>query len=110
MAHEHHQELIQALHDCSLHCNICFDECLNDTEHLDMLSNAIRLARDCADTCAFTEQAVARNSQFHVRLAGYCAEVCDTCADECEKHGHHDHCMRCAEACRRCAEACRTIA
>jgi hypothetical protein len=38
-----------------------------------------------------------------------CAEVCDDCAAECEKH-EHDHCQACAGACRKCADECRKMA
>ena len=32
MAHEQHQELIQALHDCAAECNHCFDACLQEED------------------------------------------------------------------------------
>lgn len=110
MAHEKHQELIQALHDCSAECNHCFDACLQE-EDVKMMAQCIRLDRECADICALLEQAISRNSPFVSELAAVCAKICDACGDECAKHAdHHDHCRRCAEACRRCAEACRSIA
>jgi flavoprotein len=34
-----------------------------------------------------------------------CVEMCERCADECEKHPH-DHYKACALACRKCAELC----
>ncbi|AQQ53351.1 four-helix bundle copper-binding protein [Planococcus lenghuensis] len=107
MAHEHHQEILDALHQCLVDCNICFNECLNDKEHADHLTDAIRLARDCADTCSFAEQLVTRNSQFHEKFLQFCAEVCDACAKACDHHGAMDHCKACVESCRKCAEVCR---
>jgi Cys-rich four helix bundle protein (predicted Tat secretion target) len=110
MAHEQHQELIRALHDCAAECNHCFDACLQEDD-VKMLAQCIRLDRECADMCAFLEHAITHNSPFVSELAAVCATICEACAEECEKHAdHHEHCRRCAEACRRCAEACRNAA
>ncbi|MCP2036461.1 hypothetical protein L1279_003504 [Planomicrobium sp. HSC-17F08] len=110
MAQDQHQELIQILHDCAAACNHCFDACLQE-EDVKMMVQCIRLDRECADMCAFLEQAISRNSPFVAELARVCAAICDACGDECAKHAdHHDHCKQCAEACRKCAEACRNIA
>ncbi|WP_088006474.1 four-helix bundle copper-binding protein [Indiicoccus explosivorum] len=107
---QHHQELIQALHDCAAACNYCFDQCLKE-DNVKMMAECIRLDRECADTCAFTEQAAMRDSSHLPQLAKFCADVCEACGDECEKHADkHEHCRRCAEACRKCAEACRNVA
>lgn len=38
-----------------------------------------------------------------------CADICQSCGDECEKH-KHDHCQECAKACKRCTEECRKMA
>ncbi|TWT25985.1 four-helix bundle copper-binding protein [Planomicrobium sp. CPCC 101110] len=110
MAHEQHQELIQILHDCAAACNHCFYACLQEDD-VKMMAECIRTDRECADICAFLEQAITRNSPFIAELAAVCAKVCEACGKECEKHAdHHEHCRRCAEACFKCAEACRNIA
>jgi hypothetical protein len=67
----------------------------------------IRLMLDCSAVCAFTSDALARKSQFHSRFAEVCAEVCKTCAEDCEKLGDMSES---AAACRRCAEVCTAIA
>ncbi|MBW4423375.1 MAG: hypothetical protein KME50_02645 [Nostoc desertorum CM1-VF14] len=33
-------------------------------------------------------------------MCGVCAEACDRCVSECEKHDN-DHCKRCAASCCR---------
>lgn len=110
MAHEHPQQLLETLHECMAACNHCFDACLKEDE-VKMMAECIRLDRECADMCAYLEQAITRNSPFVSQLAKVCAEICQTCGDECQKHADmHDHCKHCAEACHRCAEACRSIA
>ena len=43
--------------------------------------------------------------QYTKKLLGLVAEVCEACAEECEKHQHMEHCRLCAESCRKCAES-----
>jgi hypothetical protein len=67
----------------------------------------IRLMLDCAAICAFTSDAVARKSQFHNRFAALCADVCKTCADDCENIGGMAESVA---ICRSCVEACTQLA
>jgi hypothetical protein len=67
----------------------------------------IRLMLDCAAICAFTSDALARKSQFHNRFAALCAEVCQTCAEDCENIGDM---LESATTCRRCVEVCTDLA
>lgn len=109
MAHLQNQSLMQALNDCAAECNHCATACLEEQE-VKMLANCIKLDMDCAQICSMTAAFVARGSAHAMHLMKECAEICDACATECEKHAHHhDHCKRCAEACRACADACRSM-
>lgn len=100
-----HVETLKALLECLQECNHCFDACLNEDD-VKMMADCIRLDRECADICAFTAQALMRNSPVSDELLKACAAICERCADECAKH-EAEHCKKCAEACRKCAEACR---
>lgn len=42
--------------------------------------------RDCADICTLTAKYIARRSMFAGPLAGLCAEICETCGNECLQH------------------------
>lgn len=108
MTHEQNQQLLKTLHECMEACNHCFDACLKEDD-VKMMADCIRTDRECADMCAFLEQAVTRNSPFVKELAGVCATICEACGKECQKHDH-DHCQECAKACFECAEACRAAA
>lgn len=108
MQEEKHQELLHVLHECMTKCNECFDACLKEDD-VKMMAKCIRLDRECADMCAYLEQAITRNSPFVKELAGVCATICEACGEECAKHSH-EHCQRCAKACFECAEACRKVA
>lgn len=106
MAHQKYQLAIEALHECMIACNHCYDACLKE-EDIKMV-DCIRLDRECADICAYLEQAIARGTPFISEYARVCATICEACATECAKHDH-EHCQKCAEACKKCAEACRSL-
>lgn len=98
--------LIQTLNECASVCNYCASACLGEP-NVANLTRCISTDLDCADICAFTARLLARGSRHAEHLLAECAEICNICAGECEKHaGHHDHCRACAEMCRKCAAAC----
>lgn len=101
------EEITKALHDCMEACNYCYDACLQEDD-VKMMANCIRLDRECADFCGFTEQAISRDSPFVDEFLRTCALICKACADECGQHSH-DHCQHCADMCKRCAAACENL-
>lgn len=106
MAHQHSKQLLDALNNCAAECNHCTSACLEEQD-VKMLAKCISLDMDCAAICTLTASLIARGSEHGKHLLKECAEVCNACADECEKHADHmDHCKKCAEACRACATAC----
>lgn len=108
MAQAQHQELLQALHECMMACNYCYNACLQE-EDFHMMAECIRLDRECADFCGYLEQAIARGTPFLRELAAVCAAICEACGNVCKQHAH-EHCQACADACFACAEACRQVA
>lgn len=100
-------ELMKALSDCYITCNECAVACLEEQD-VDMLTHCIRLDIDCSAICQSLMGFVARSSDHADHLLNECAEICDTCAEECRKHEHMEHCRRCAEACVTCADLCRS--
>jgi hypothetical protein len=108
MAHEQHQACIQACQRCAQACEHCANACLGEKD-VAMMSECIRLDRDCADICWTSAAWMSRDSRFARDLCRLCATVCDACGAECGKH-KHEHCQRCAEACRTCATECRRMA
>lgn len=107
MAHQTHPEAIKALHECMEACNHCYDACLKE-EDLNSMRDCVRLDRECADICAYLEQAITRGTPFVAELAQACATICERCGEECKKHDHK-HCQDCADACYNCAEACKKL-
>ena len=109
MSHEKNQPVIDALNKCIAACNHCTTACLAE-ENVQMLTNCIKLDIDCAAICTLTVSLLTRGSEHGKHLMKECIEVCNACAEECEKHQHMEHCKRCAEACRSCAEECSAMA
>ena len=107
MSHEQNQGLIDALARCAAECSHCATACL-DEQDVKMLARCIKLDMDCAEICKLGISYVSRGSEHAQHILNECAEICEACATECEKHSHMEHCKRCAEVCRECAEACHT--
>lgn len=105
MSNENHKELISTLNECAAECNHCTSACLEEPD-VKMLAKCIKLEIDCAEICRLAASFFARSSEHAEHLLKECAEICEACATECEKHKHMEHCKRCAEVCRKCAEAC----
>lgn len=72
------------------------------------MEQCARLCRDVTDIATLHARFVARNSDYGNQLAELCADLCEACAEECERHDT-DHCNRCAEVLPRCAEHCRSM-
>ena len=105
-----YHECLEACVECLVACEMCSAACLEEDD-VKMMAACIRLDRDCAEACAAAVRVMARGGPLAKEFCRLCAEACDRCAAECEKHAqHHDHCRICAEACRRCADACRRMA
>lgn len=69
----------------------------------------LRLMMDCAEICQTSANLMLRESGFHARTCGLCAEVCESCADACGKFESDATMQQCADLCRDCAAACREI-
>ena len=98
-------ESMEVLMACAAACKNCVSVCINDGKPL----SCCPLCIDCADVCMLAFRLEANNSAYLKEICRVVADVCDACAEECEKHtGYHAHCKNCAEACRKCAEMCRS--
>ena len=109
MSHKTNQSLLDALNNCAAVCNHCITACL-DEQDVTMLATCIKLDIDCAAICSLSAAFVARGSAHAGHLLAECADICNACAEECEKHSHMEHCKECAEACRKCEAACGELA
>jgi hypothetical protein len=102
-------DLVNALNNCANACNYCTASCLQEPD-VNRMAMCIKLDIDCAALCSLTASFLARNSVHGEHLLSECAELCNLCANECERHPRMLHCTECAEACRQCEEACKMAA
>ncbi len=108
MMTQHAEACLEACVSCIEAFNTCFSRCLKEQAHHD-LSGCIRLDRECADICELAVKAMQTDSPFMKQICALCADVCEACGTECQKHDH-DHCQACAKSCFACAEQCRSMA
>ncbi|HTL81503.1 MAG TPA: four-helix bundle copper-binding protein [Bacteroidia bacterium] len=108
MSHELFQVCIDTCNDCVSACEECATSCSNEGDGKQ--AECIELNRYCADMCGTAASFLARLDKhtigFVSKFCSLCAEICNACATECEKHPGMEHCRTCAEACRRCAVEC----
>jgi hypothetical protein len=102
--HEQYQSSFDKAMACAVECEHCAEAC---TGQPDMVKCA-RMCLDTAESCRTLATFMVRGSYFIAPLAKACAEICDTCAHECEKHDM-EHCQKCACSCREAAEMYRQI-
>ena len=107
MAHQQNKKLIEILATCAATCNYCLAACL-DEKDVKMLARCIKLDIDCAEICTLAISFISRSSEHAEHLLHECADICEACAAECEKHSRMEHCRECADICRTCAEACHS--
>jgi hypothetical protein len=106
--YEQYQDCIAACHACTVACNHCAACCLQEPEVKQMV-RCIGLDLDCVQMCQLAVAFMAGGSEHAAPACRLCADICQSCGEECAKHDM-DHCQRCAEACKRCAEECRKMA
>jgi hypothetical protein len=108
MANQQFESCIDECDACASACDFCAVACLQEPDPKAM-ARCIALDMDCAQLCRLAAGYMARGSEFAGFICQACAEICETCGEECGKH-QVQHCQDCADACRRCAEECRRMA
>jgi hypothetical protein len=94
--------------DCYQTCTETTIKCLTlggkhaEPQHLNPLI-------DCARICNTNADFILRNSTYYPQTCGLTADICDECADMCDRF-EEDFMKDCASACRRCSESCREMA
>jgi hypothetical protein len=74
-----------------------------------MMARCIQLDMECAAACYAAAQFMSLGSERAMEFCRICAEICEACGNECERH-QNEHCQECARICHQCAEECRQMA
>ena len=82
--------------------------CLQEAD-VKIMAKWIAMDMDCTELCALAVAAMSRGSMHAKAICAWCADVYQSCGDECIKHDM-DYCQACAKACYDCAKACRQMA
>lgn len=106
--HTINETLISKVSDCATICDYCAASCLRESD-VTMMAACIQLDMECAAVCRTTALLLQLESNHAGAMCQICADICNACAEECEKH-EHEHCRKCAAICRECAEECANIA
>ena len=106
-----------SMDECIRNCTECRTICMKTVTHCLGVGGKhadqahIRMLLDCAQICATSADFMTRGSPLHRLTCGACAEICQQCADDCERMAGGDQQMlQCVEMCRRCAASCRDMA
>ena len=106
----------QQMQQCIKNCLECHNVCLQTAAHCLELGGDharpehVRLLLDCADICLASANFMSRGSQYHPSTCGICSEICEACAQDCEKMPDDPQMKNCAEVCSRCAGTCQQMA
>jgi hypothetical protein len=94
--------------DCYQTCTQTVTKCLTmGGEHSEL--KHLNLLMDCAKICSTNADFILRNSTYYPQTCGLTADICDECADSCDRF--EDEFMKdCASVCKRCSESCREMA
>lgn len=101
---EAERNVIEHCQDAVAVCEWCADACAGE----DGMGECVRLCRDVVDVASLHARFVARGSPNASALAELCADVCEACVEECERHDT-EHCRACVEVLAECAVACRAM-
>lgn len=96
------KELISQLYLCAATCDACYKGCLTEKDK-DKLQRCMMLDKECYEICRLTASLLEINSENADKFLKLCAEICASCAQECDHH-KYEHCQRCAAVCRKCSE------
>jgi hypothetical protein len=112
----HTQQITSEMTECIQNCLDCYSVCVETAFHCLTLGGEhaearhITLLNTCARLCETSAAFMLSGSEFHKRLCGVCAEVCEACEEDCSRLADGDETMeRCAEACGACAESCQRM-
>lgn len=108
MSHYQFVTCIRACDDTTAHCEFTASTSLQEADPRP-LARCIALCIDAAAVCRLASAAMARDSETLRPVCGLCAQICETCANECARHPA-EHCQLCAQSCMRCAQECRALA
>ena len=87
MPHEQFKSCIDACFACAEACDHCAASCLQEKD-VKAMARCIALDIDCAEICRLAAGYMSRGSECARDLCALCAQVCETCGEECAGESH----------------------
>lgn len=108
MAEESVRQLLANLELCQ---DSCVDGMMHSLEEGGDFAEVehVRWLADCAEICQIAKNFFLRDSEYAGDLLSLCADICEECAESCEKFFEDERMKHCAEVCKNCAKACREM-
>lgn len=94
---------------CSKVCLEALHHCLNNGKNASVGGLHLSLLQHCADACQLSGRLLIAESKFQSQACELSFEICQACADECDRYANDPVLVRCADICRKCAEICRAM-
>lgn len=94
------------LEDCTEASSLCSRACLEDDENY-FLVRCAKLNHSSVIVSKLAIKALLCRTELLSQVCRLCIEIFTTCAEECEKFTHLDHCTQSAAACRKSIAECR---
>jgi len=109
-------EVVKAAADCIRTGDACLAHCARELRAGNKeMANCNERVQDVIAMCSALLKLASAESEYAVRLATVCADVCKSCKDACAEHqdhfahGMHLECKACMESCQACETACRKL-
>jgi hypothetical protein len=83
MTDTQHEDAMAQLALCFRLCEECAADCIDQGGA--SLAQCIKLCLACADSCRLCMKAISYDLAHRKEVCRVCAQLCDDCADECEK-------------------------
>lgn len=100
---------IKACFSCSRTCLETLQYCLHQKVSK-FTGKQLAVMQFCADSCQLSASIMMADINIQHQSCELTFELCNRCADECERYQDDTVLSRCADECRRCAEICRGMA
>src|SRR3989344_4268211 len=99
MKYQDNQDCIEACLECASSCNQCVVSCLKEDEsEVGKLTHCMQLNLECAMACYAASEMMTLGSKLAQDYCVLCAEICESCARECDGH-NFIQCRECSRAC-----------
>jgi hypothetical protein len=115
-AKDYIKSISDEMYDCVELCMQCHRECEEIIPHClekggkHASREHIMLLLSCADICRATAHSIMWDSEFHTKICSVCAEICASCALDCQQMTDDPKMLECADICRRCSQECQKLA